>query len=510
MIGCKKSVIQVWRFCIATYKITFFCTLVSISALWLSSCSLAPKYKQPPLPVASAYPLATKTLTNKITNNRIAVDVAWRDYFADPYLQTLITTALDNNRDLRIAALRVKEAQATYRIERSKQFPTINADVDVSQTRLPGDISTTGTARVFNQYQIDLGLASWELDLWGRILNLKKAALENFLATDAARRAATVSLISQVAENYLILREFDERIMIAEQTVQSHQKSFRIFSERFKIGAISQLDLSQVETLLTQAQALGTQLEQSRAAAINTLTLLVGTPIASPPKNVRFDDNIVLHELRVGLPSELLTVRPDVIAAEHQLKAAGANIGAARAAFFPQITLTGWLGTTSNELGGLFKNGSGTWNYAPSLTLPIFNAGRNRAALNLAEIRSNIMVANYEKTIQTAFREVADALSARHWLSQQVRVHQRMLAAENKRAYLAEMRYDNGAAPYLEVLDAQRDLLAAEQQLVQTRRALLSSRVRLYAALGGGSQYFITEPPKANTNYLPANRVNKK
>jgi multidrug efflux system outer membrane protein len=337
---------------------------------------------------------------------------------------------------------------------------------------------------------VDVGLAAWELDFWGRVRNLKDAALETYLATDEARRAFAVSLVGEVAVGYLALRELDERIALARQTIASREESLRIFKRRFEVGAIAKMDLVQVEVLLQQAQTLAAQLEQGRAVQAHALTLLVGSPLPPLPENTGLGDDAVARELRVGLPSDLLLQRPDIVAAEHQLRAAQANIGAARAAFFPRITLTGSAGTASAELNGLFDSGSRAWNFMPSLSLPIFDAGRNRANLDLAEVRRDLAVTNYEKTVQAAFRDVSDALSARHWLTEQVRIAQATLAAQTERARLSQLRYDNGSAPYFEVLDAQRELLTAEQQLVQTRRALLSSRVSLYAALGGGSQEF--------------------
>lgn len=460
-------------------------------ALALAACSLAPPYEAPPLPVATAYPADTRMQPNATTEGRIAAETAWRDYFVDPHLRALIARALDNSRDLKIAVLRVAEARAAYGIERASQFPTVAAGVDGSRARIPGDLNMTGQSQIASQYQVGVGLAVWELDFWGRVRNLKDAALETYLATDEARRAISVSLIAQVADGYLALRELDERIALARQTIASREESFRIFNRRYEVGSIARMDLVQVETLLHQAQTLAAQLKQARAAQAHALALLVGTPLSPLPDDARFDDGAVFHDLRVGLPSDLLLQRPDIVAAEHQLRAAHANIGAARAAFFPRIILTGSVGTASAELNGLFDSGSRAWSFLPSLSLPIFDGGRNRAGLDLAEVRRNLAVANYEKTVQTAFRDVSDALSARRWLTEQVRIQRATLAAQAERERLARLRYDNGSAPYFEVLDAQRDLLAAEQQLVQTRRALLSSRVSLYAALGGGSQEFI-------------------
>ena len=341
---------------------------------------------------------------------------------------------------------------------------------------------------------------AWEVDFWGRVRNLKDAALEQFLSSDAARRAATLSLIAQVADGYLSLRELDERIVIARDTIKTRQESFRIFTRRFEVGTTTRLDVAQVETLLTQAQALGAQLEQARAAQAHALTLLVGTQPARLSERSNLNDNALLPDVPVGLPSDLLQQRPDIVAAEHRLKAANANIGAARAAFFPNITLTGFFGGASSDLNNLFESGTKTWLFWPQLVLPIFDAGRRSANVDLAEVRRDAAVADYERTIQGAFRDVADALSAQHWLAERLAIERRALAAQQVRARLAQMRYDRGTATFLEVLDAQRDLLSTEQTVVQVRRALLSSRVSLYAALGGGSKHF-GEPPESTARY---------
>lgn len=465
------------------------CTMAGLLAV--TGCSLVPNHQTPPLPVAAVFPVDT-VHQPAVSDGTLAAAIVWREYFTDPYLQAVIEKALENSRDLRTAVLRVEEARAAYGIQRANQFPGISANAYDSRGRTPADLSTTGQVQTASRYQVGLGLNTWELDFWGRVRNLKDAALENYLATDEARRAATLSLITQVANVYLTLRELDERSVLARQTIASREESYRIFNRRYEVGAIARMDLVQVEVLLHQAQTLAAQLEQERAAQAHALTLLVGT---SPPLlPARFDDRAVAHDLYVGLPSEVLLQRPDIVAAEHQLRASHANIGAARAAFFPRITLTGSYGTASAELSGLFNSGSRTWSFLPSVSLPIFDAGLNRASLDLAKVRSEIAVVNYEKAVQTAFREVSDALSARQWLTKQVQIQQATLAAQSEREHLARLRYDNGSAPYFEVLDAQRDLLSAEQQLVQTRRALLSNRVSLYAALGGGSQEFIESP----------------
>jgi len=461
---------------------------LAIGVFLYGCASMAPPYTTPALPVSSAY------ATDGAQDGASAADIAWRDYFTDPQLQTLIDLALANNRDLRIAVLHVDEARAAYGIQRAERFPTLGAQASKDRSLTPGDLNMTGKPLFASQYQVGLGLSGWEIDFWGRVRSLQDAALESYLATDSARRAATVALVAQVANSYFALREVDERIVLAQQTIASRTESLRIFTRRVEVGSTSRLNLTQVQTLLTQAQALGIQLEQERAAQTHALTLLLGSPIRLPMGRGPMDEQQALRELRPGLPSDLLTQRPDIVAAEHQLKAANANIGAARAAFFPRIALTSSLGTASAELDGLFATGSLAWIFSPSISLPIFDGGRRHNNLSLAETRRDLAVANYEKTVQIAFRDVSDALSARHWLSRQVAIARTALATQSERARLSQLRYDSGASAYLDVLDAQRDLLAAEQQLVQTRRALLSSRVGLYAALGGGTMDFASPP----------------
>ena len=456
--------------------------LASTALALLAGCaSLAPEYEPPVAPVPQSYASAV----GASTPGREDLP-PWRDYFTDPLLQRLIETALGNNRDLRVAALRAEEARAAFQIQRADQFPGLGLGVQGARARVPGDLNYYGQSVVGSEYRAEVGLSSWELDLWGRIRNLKDAALQQWLATDAGRQAVELALIVQVADGYLGLRELDERVAIARRTVDLRAESYRIFQRRQEVGSTSRLDLTQVQTLLTQAQALLAQLERARASQYHALAQLVGADPGALPARAPFDEDTVLAALQPGLPSDLLVRRPDLIAAEHQLRGAHANIGAARAAFFPRIALTGSWGTASAELDGLFESGSRAWTFLPTLSLPIFDAGRRRANLELSEVRRDIAVAQYEKSIQTAFREVADALAARHWLAEQLQVQTVARQALAERSRLAQLRYDNGSAAYLEVLDAQRNLLDAEQQLVQVRRALLSSQVALYGALGGG------------------------
>ncbi|CAM2150327.1 efflux transporter outer membrane subunit [Paraburkholderia tropica] len=461
-------------------------------AMAFTGCvSLAPEYEQPPLPVPQTFP-ESGTPSNG-ANTLSAVQVGWKDYFTDPVLQGLIAEALDYNKDLQLAIQRVEEARAMYGIRRADQFPTIGVEADLARARVPAQLSGYGVPVTASQYQVGIGLASWELDFWGRVANLKEAALQNYLATDAARQAVTLTVVEQVANSYLSLRELDERITLTQQTIASRKESYRIFTRRHEVGAISRLDLKQVETLWRQAEALGAQLQQERATRVNALQLLVGKPIDMPHIDVKLDDHAVMRDLPPGLPSDLLTNRPDIVAAEFQLRGANANIGAARAEFFPKITLTGAFGTASTQLSDLFTGPSRAWNFGPSVSLPIFDMGRRESNLEVAKSQRDQAVTSYERAVQSAFRDVADALAAREWLAEQVETLRATEAAQAERARLAQLRYDHGASPFLEVLDAQRDLLAVQQQLVQTRRAYLSSRVSLYAALGGGG--FATSAP---------------
>ena len=424
----------------------------------------------------------------------IQSDSGWRDVFTDPGLQALIEQALDNNRDLRTAVLRVQEAQALYGIQRSEQIPSVGVMADGQRGRTPASLSPSQQAMVAGSYSVGLGVASWEIDFWGRIRHLSDAALQNYLATDAAQRALRISLVAEVANTWLLQREYDQRIEIARQSVSTRQESNRIYTRRYEVGASSLLELTQVRTLLTQAQALLEQLEQARERNGHALALLAGGPVDLTPRTGLLDRQLKLRPVAAGLPSALLTQRPDIIAAEHQLAAAQAQIGAARAAFFPSISLTGMFGTASNELDGLFQGGSRTWSFMPSITLPIFTAGRLRNNLNLAEVRADMAVAHYEKTVQSAFRDVSDALSARHWLQRQLATQTQGLQAQRQRARLVRMRYDSGAVSYLEVLDADRSLLQAEQEHVVTQRQLLAAQIQLFAALGGGAMGSTPQP----------------
>lgn len=447
----------------------------------LSGCSLAPTYERPQAPVESSYPADAR--------GQAALDAAtlgWRQFFPDQRLQSLIAAALENNRDLRTAALNIEEARAQYNITRADMLPNLNATGSASRSRTPADQSITGAPYVSNAYQVGLSIPAFELDFFGRVRSLKDAALASYLATEEARQSAQISLVSQVAQAYLAERSYAEQLKLAQQTVESRQTNLGLAQKRFDVGASSALDLRLSETLIQSARTSAATLSRQRAQAENALTLLVGKKITDlPPAQDLSTENIVT-DIPAGLPSDLLTRRPDIRAAEQKLLAANANIGAARAAFFPRISLTGTFGTASSTLSGLFESGSGAWSFGPQLSLPIFDFGRNSANLDLAEVRKNMAVVTYEKTIQTAFREVADALVARGSLDEQIEAQEAFLKAQQERLNLTDLRYKNGIASSLDQLDAQRDLFSAQQALIQARQLRLNNAIDLYRSLGGG------------------------
>ena len=481
----------------ATWRATQLATAMFGAAL-LSACSLAPTYQRPDAPVAAAFPAddagkASKTGSAPLptaAGRRDAVDTGWREYFNEPRLQQLIAAALENNRDLRTAALRIEEARALYNVQSADRLPNLNASVGATRAKTPATLSSTGESVIGRRVDAGLSISSFELDFFGRVKSLNDAALAAYLATDEARQAAQISLVAQVAQAYFTERAYAEQYALAQQTYEARARTYKLTQQRAEAGASSRLDLRSNETLMETARAAALTLARQRAQAENALTLLVGQPSAAGaadasamPTDARID---ALAAVPAGLPSELLARRPDIRAAEQRLKSANANIGAARAAFFPRISLTAAIGSTSPTLGGLFDSGTGSWSFAPQLVLPIFDAGRNRANLTLTEVRKNIAVADYEKTIQTAFREVADALAARDYLGEQVAAQRAVQDAQADRLKLSQLRFDNGVASSLDVLDAQRELFSAQQSLVQARLLRTTSAIDLYRALGGG------------------------
>ncbi|MFJ1007349.1 efflux transporter outer membrane subunit [Bordetella bronchiseptica] len=420
-----------------------------------------------------------------------AADVGWRDFFGDPLLQELLALSLANNRDLRVAALNVEAARAQYRIQRADLAPSVGVGGTGSVQRTPADLNPSGQAGISRSYQVGASLSTWELDLFGRIRSLSEQALQLYLAQDETRLATQLTLVAETANAYLTLRADQELLALTRQTLAAQQESYKLTRQSYDLGVATELDLSQAEISLRTAERNLSQYTRMAAQDRNALVLLVGQPLpagigAQLDQAVALPDGVVLADLPAGLPSDLLARRPDIRAAEHQLQAANASIGAARAAFFPRISLTGSAGTASASLGGLFDAGSGAWSFAPQISVPIFAGGALRASLDLAKIQKDIGIARYEQAIQSGFREVSDALAGRGTLQEQIR-SQELLVQANQRAYdLSQQRYQQGIDNYLSVLDSQRSLYTAQQTLVETRLARLSNLIQLYKALGGG------------------------
>ncbi|MFL6645398.1 MAG: efflux transporter outer membrane subunit [Paraburkholderia fungorum] len=468
-------------------------SLIAVAvALFAAGCTMAPKYHRPAEPVTATFPTGGVYDTQpgaagaaRTANGQAAADIGWRDFFVDARLQRLIEIALKNNRDLRVSVLNIQASQAQYQIARAALFPTLDAAASQTKQRTPKDLSFNGQT-ISNSYSVGLN-ASWEIDFFGRIQSLKDQALAQYLATAQARKAAEIALVSQVANQYMTVLELDDLLKVTQNTLKTAQESYRIAKLQFDNGTGSELDLRQSETVVEQAQANLQSQARLRAQADNALVLLLGEPLPDDlPPGMPLDSQNLLTDIPAGLPSDLLTRRPDIMEAEENLLAANANIGAARAAFFPKVSLTGSFGTLSPSLGGLFKPGSAAWSFAPSITLPIFEGGQNKANLDLATVQKNIQIATYEKAIQTAFREVADALAARGTYDQQIKSLERNAFAEQRRLDLSDLRYKNGVDSYLSVLTAQTDLYSAQQLLVTARMQRLQNLVTLYQALGGG------------------------
>ncbi|MFA5073128.1 MAG: AdeC/AdeK/OprM family multidrug efflux complex outer membrane factor [Nitrospirota bacterium] len=459
-----------------------------IVVLSVSGCTMAPKYIRPDAPVPNTWPSgpAYQNIVSDASGKTTA-DIPWQEFFIDPQLQKLITLALANNRDLRIAALTIERMQAQYQIQRADLFPTIAASGSGLHQRVPESISETGQPMTLHQYSVSLGFSAYELDLFGRIRSLKDQALEQFFATEEARRSMQISLVAQVAGTYLTLAADRERLKLAQDTLINQEASYRLTKSRFEAGISSALDLYQVQTSVETARVDIARYTNLVAQDENALALVIGSQI---PRNVLpngLSEITALKEFNTSLPSDILLRRPDIIQAEHTLKAANANIGAARAAFFPRILLTSNIGTFSTELSGLFTGGTMGWSFMPQITLPIFEGGKNVANLNVSNVDRKIAVAQYEKAIQSAFREVADALAQRGTLHDQIIAQQSLTNATAESYRLSQARYEKGVDSYLAVLDSQRSFYGAQQSLIGVRLARLINQVTLYKVLGGGS-----------------------
>ncbi len=458
----------------------------------LTGCSLIPDYQRPDAPVAGDWPQGEAYQQSAAQASEQTL--GWREFFRDPALQQLIEVALENNRDLRVAALNVDAYRALYRIQRADLLPAVSADGAGTRSRTPGDLSMSGEPAISSQYSATFGV-SWELDLFGRLRSLRDQALEEFFASEAAQRSTQISLIASVANAWLTLQADQALLQVTRDTLKTYEESFGLTQRSFDVGVASALELRQARSAVDSARVSIEQYTRLVAQDRNALTLLLGQSLPAGLPSGEGLERTQLATLPVGLPSDLLQQRPDILQAEYQLRAVNASIGAARAAFFPRISLTGAAGTASRELSGLFDGGSGYWSFSPSISVPIFNAGQLRANLDYAEISKNIQVAQYEKAIQTAFREVADGLAAQATYTRQVQAQRDLLATSEDYYNLAERRYRTGVDSYLTVLDAQRQLFSVQQQLISDRLAQMTSEVNLFKALGGGWQETLQAAP---------------
>ena len=450
--------------------------------LLAAGCTLAPRYQRPEAPVAASFPGADPGPAPAARPG-----AGWRDVLGDPRLQALAALALERNRDLRVAALNVELTRAQYQIQRAPLLPQVAGSAGGTRQHVPADLGLSGRAVTTEAWSAGLGLATFELDLFGRVRSLSDAALEQYLATEEARRSAELALVAAVATQELAGRAAGAQVALARETLETVRAAHRLVARQAEAGRASALDLRTAEAQVEAARFGLAGAEQQRSRAEHALALLAGGPLpAGLPEPLPLDAPGLVAELPAGVPSEVLVRRPDVLAAEHALRAANAAVGAARAAFFPSITLTAFGGVSSAGLDGLFAGGARSWSFTPRVNVPLFAGGALRASLDAAEVRASLEVARYERAVQGAFREVADALAARATLDEQLRAQAARVAAEARRLELSERRYRAGLDGYLVLLTAQRDLFAARQGLIQARVARLVNLVDLYKALGGG------------------------
>jgi multidrug efflux system outer membrane protein len=466
------------------------CALWVAAAVWLSGCAMIPKYTRPEAPIPAGWPSGPAYQKAPAPpGTPLGAQLKWRDFFTDDRLRAIIETALQNNRDLRVVALAVERARALYHIQRAELLPTVDAVGRGIKQRVPAEISGTERSTIVEQYSANLGISSWEIDFFGRIRSLEKSALEQYLATEQARRSAQILLVSEVANAYLTLAADLESIQLARYTLETQQAAYNLIRRRFEVGLAHQLDVRQAQTRVDAARVDIARFTDLAARDENALNLLAGSPVPADLLPETLSSIAPLPEVAPGTSSEVLLSRPDILQAEDLLRAADANIGAARAAFFPSISLTTAVGTASGELSGLFQSGSSAWNFAPQAVMPIFDA-RLWSALKVSQVDREIAVAQYEGAIQAAFREVADALARKSTLLDQMAAQQSLVEATSEAYRLSNARYEKGIDIYLNVLDAQRSLYIAREALIIIRLAKLANQVQLYAVLGGGADSF--------------------
>ncbi|MEP9319613.1 efflux transporter outer membrane subunit [Pseudomonas sp. LABIM340] len=458
-----------------------FAASALLLATVLGGCSMAPTYERPEAPVAQSWssPAAQP--------GAAASNLDWQTFIVDSELRELVNVALDNNRSLRQTLLDIEQARAQYRIQRADRVPGLSGAANGNRQRLPADLSNSGSSAVSSSYQVGLALPEYELDLFGRVKSLTDAALEQYLSTEEAARSARIALIAEVSQAYLTYDGAQRRHLLTEQTLASREDSLGLISQRRTAGAATALDYQEALGLVEQSRAELESNARQKQQALNALVLLLGTSDAAKRiPQVPQDKPMLIQDIAPGTPSELIERRPDILAAEHVLKARNADIGAARAAFFPRISLTGSFGTSSAEMSGLFDGGSRSWSFVPTLSLPIFDAGRNSANLDLAKVRKDSAVAAYEGTIQTAFREVADALAATDTLRREEAARRALANTTNETLKLAKARYEGGVDSHLRYLDAQRSNFVNESAYIETSTQRQIALVDLFRALGGG------------------------
>ncbi|WP_048330394.1 efflux transporter outer membrane subunit [Stutzerimonas stutzeri] len=458
-----------------------FAASALLLALTLAGCSMAPTYERPEAPVAQSWSGSAAQPGTAASN------LDWQSFIVDSELRELVNVALDNNRSLRQTLLDIEQARAQYRIQRADRVPGLSGAANGNRQRLPADLSNSGSSAVSSSYQVGLALPEYELDLFGRVKSLTDAALEQYLSTEEAGRSARIALIAEVSQAYLTYDGAQRRLLLTGQTLASREDSLSLISQRRTAGAATALDYQEALGLVEQSRAELESNARQKQQALNALVLLLGiSDAAKSIPQVPQAKPMLIQDIAPGTPSELIERRPDILAAEHVLKARNADIGAARAAFFPRISLTGSFGTSSAEMSGLFDGGSRSWSFVPTLSLPIFDAGRNSANLDLAKVRKDSAVAAYEGTIQTAFREVADALAATDTLRREEAARRALANTTNETLKLAKARYEGGVDSHLRYLDAQRSNFVNESAYIETSTQRQIALVDLFRSLGGG------------------------
>lgn len=464
------------------------CLMGALCALTvLSGCTMAPRYERPELPVQPVWPESAQVSAEEQEVADAATNRPWREFFTDPAMASLVETAIENNRDLRVAVLNIEKYRAQYYIQRADTLPTITIGGSSSAQYMNKAVSSRGEAVIDRAYAAQVGFTSFEIDLFGRVRSLKESALQQYFATEFAARSAQVSLVAEVVGAYLQLVANREMLELSRSTYQNRLESYNLINRMFEMGLTSQLTVNQARTIVEEARVAAAQYETAAAQAENGLVLLLGAPV---PEGVtlagRLGEVAMLPDVPPGLPSDLMQRRPDIVASEHQLQSVNASIGAARANFFPTLSITSSIGTIAPQFHDLFSRGAGTWLFQPQAVLPIFDTGRNWATLKATEAERDMAVAQYEKTIQVAFREVADALAQRATIGEQLDAQKALVEATSASYVLSQNRYEIGLDSFINVLDAQRSLFSARQGLINTVLLRETNILNLYKALGGG------------------------